>query len=335
LQSEKRINLLITKQKQKNKMKKITFFILALGLTMGVMAQKVNVNSTTLPSNLEVKKAEMKFGVKQNASKDASIYKPSAFSSCASTDNPTYYTFPYNGYTLYVTGSNPLFTGFAQNYPISANVVGVAAVLMNGFWGDDIAASIELYNSDFSQSLATATYQPASIDTNNFAVYQYTFASPVANASNFNLVLNTPEYTETSTDIILATTETGCSSSLTKYVNYGGTEWVNIDSLFTNGFDADMMIFPIVNGTVNGLNNVIDINTLTYVYPNPAKDQVILASSFNMNKVEIFNMIGQKVYENSVNGITSTVNVSNFTPGTYMVKMYTEGGLATKKIVVE
>lgn len=313
-------------------MKKITLFILSLGLTMGVMAQKVNVSSTTLPSNLEFKKAEMKFGVDGNSTKEVSIFKPSAFNSCASTEDPTYYTFDYQGYTLYVTGSNPLFAGFAQNYPVTANVVGIAAVVANAYWGDNISSTFELYNSDFSQSLASVNYNLANIDTANFAVYQFMFTNPVNNATNFNLVLNTPEYTETSSDIILATTEVGCTSNLTRYINMSG-EWTNIDSLF-NGFDADMMIFPIVDGNVNGLNNV-DVNTLSYVYPNPAKDQVTLASSFNMEKVEIFNMLGQKVYENTLNGNATTVNVADFNNGTYIVKIFTEAGLATKKIVVE
>ena len=313
-------------------MKKITLFILALGLTMGAMAQKTNVGSTTLTSNLEVRQAEMKFGVKSDATKTPSIFKPSAFNSCASTENPKLYTFNNDGDTLYLTGSNGAFFGFAQHYPVTATVTGVAAVLVKAYNGDDIATNVMLTNSDFTQTLATTTYQPAAIDGSAFAVYQYTFSAPVANASNFNVAIKIPEYTQTSTDILLATTAVGCSSGLTRYIYYQNA-WADITTMFTT-FDADFMLFPIVEGNVNGLNNV-DVNSLTYVYPNPAKDQVMLASSFNMDKVEIFNIMGQKVYENSVNGISTTVNVADFTPGTYVVKMFTEAGLATKKIVVE
>ncbi|MBP6428994.1 MAG: T9SS type A sorting domain-containing protein [Bacteroidales bacterium] len=312
-------------------MKKITLFILALGLTMGATAQKANVSSTTLPSNMEVTKSERAYGVKANSTKDATIYKPSAFNTCGSTEDPSYYTFENQGYNLNVTGSNPMFTGFAQNYSVGANVVGIAAVLLKTYKGDDISSNFQMFNSDFTQSLASVNYQLANVDTANFAVYQFTFATPVV-ASNFNLVFNTPAYTQTSSDVVLATTEVGCSSNLTRYINYND-EWTNIDEIF-DGFDADMMMFPIVNGTVNSINNV-DLNSLTYVYPNPAQDQVILASSIKMEKVEIFNMVGQKVYEASVSGISTTVNVSNFTTGTYVVKMFTEAGLATKKIVVK
>lgn len=299
---------------------------------MGVMAQKTNVGSTTLSSNLEVRQAEMKFGVKSDATKTPSIYKPSAFSSCASTDSPKLYTFTNDGDTLYLTGSNGAFFGFAQHYSVTATVTGVAAVIVKAYNGDDIATNVLLTNSDFTQTLATTTYQPSAIDGTAFAVYQFNFATPVVNASNFNVAIRIPEYTQTSSDIILATTSVGCTSGLTRYI-YFQDAWVDITTMFTT-FDADFMLFPIVDGSVNGLNNV-DVNSLTYVYPNPAKDQVMLASSFNMDKVEIFNMIGQKVYENSVNGISTTVNVADFTPGTYVVKMFTEAGLATKKIVVE
>ncbi|MDD2191114.1 MAG: hypothetical protein PHO12_01020, partial [Bacteroidales bacterium] len=263
-------------------MKKITLFILALGLTMGVMAQKANVSSTTLTSNLEVRQAEMKFGVKTDAAKTPSIFKPSAFNSCASTENPKLYTFNNDGDTLYLTGSNGAFFGFAQHYPVTATVTGVAAVLVKAYNGDDIATNVMLTNSDFTQTLATTTYQPAAIDGSAFAVYQYNFATPVANASNFNVAIRIPEYTQTSSDIILATTSVGCTSGLTRYI-YFQDAWVDITTMFTT-FDADFMLFPIVEGNVNGLNNV-DVNSLTYVYPNPAKDQVMLASSFNMDKV--------------------------------------------------
>jgi len=83
----------------------------------------------------------------------------------------------------------------------------------------------------------------------------------------------------------------------------------------------------------NGLNDVATISTS--IYPNPAKDVVNLTSSSKIERVEMFNMMGQKVSEKSVNANSTSVNVVNLNAGTYVVKVYTNAGVATKKIVVE
>ena len=45
--------------------------------------------------------------------------------------------------------------------------------------------------------------------------------------------------------------------------------------------------------------------------------------------------MGQKVSENSVNSMVTSVNVSNLNAGTYVLKVYTNAGVFAKKIVVE
>lgn len=97
--------------------------------------------------------------------------------------------------------------------------------------------------------------------------------------------------------------------------------------------DCDLFIFPIVEGAA-GLSNV-ELNSLSYVYPNPAKSEVMLASSLSINKVEIVNVLGQLVFASDVNANSIKVNTSDFAAGNYIVKMYTESGVATKKLVVE
>lgn len=86
-------------------------------------------------------------------------------------------------------------------------------------------------------------------------------------------------------------------------------------------------------GVVNGLNDVETVSSS--VYPNPAKDNVNIAAKAKIERVEMFNMMGQKVSEKSVNSMFTSVNVANLNAGTYVVKVYTNAGVATKKIVVE
>ncbi len=323
-------------------MRKITLFILALGLTMGVMAQKDGTNLTSMK-------------VKNNVqlTKDYTLY-PNSFNSGITVDSAKLYFANTQQLWTGVSGSNIYGDiAYAQVYNLGWNVPikGIAAIMGQVNLtanGTNVTAALHSATAtsvgNEISNIAFNTNTVSDLNTAGLALQTLTLPT-VQNLSNFAVAINVPAFTLNATQdtiisdfLFVATTPIGKGSGQ-KSFSYSDVDtssvvnmqWITINSGWN--IDLDMMIFPIINGA--GLNSNIDINTLTYVYPNPAKDQVILASSFNMNKVEIFNMIGQKVYENTVNGITSTVNVAGFTPGTYMVKMYTEGGLATKKIVVE
>lgn len=298
---------------------------------MGVMAQKANET---------FQESTKKFNTSL-AKENSYIYPFNT--GCATIDSAKLYQVEAGGY---ITGHNGYGDqGYAQLYNLgsSRQIKGIGVFMLNAS-GSPVSVQLpaKLMSADFSSVLAQGTYDPSTITS---GITDIMFSSPVS-ASNFAAAVEIGEFntvivgTDTTYNLlVIAQTPMGCASGDNAYsysLGQDGTtlSWVSMKTAYQQTTDfLDLFIFPIVEGA--GLNSNIDVNTLTYVYPNPAKDQVILASSFNMNKVEIFNMIGQKVYENTVNGITSTVNVAGFTPGTYMVKMYTEGGLATKKIVVE
>ncbi|MDR0790785.1 MAG: T9SS type A sorting domain-containing protein, partial [Bacteroidales bacterium] len=81
--------------------------------------------------------------------------------------------------------------------------------------------------------------------------------------------------------------------------------------------------------TENSLNDV-DVAEAT-IYPNPVKDVLNVACSDKVGSVEIFNLLGQKVYA----GTKTMIDVSAFAKGNYVVKVYTDKGVMTKKFVVE
>jgi hypothetical protein len=71
------------------------------------------------------------------------------------------------------------------------------------------------------------------------------------------------------------------------------------------------------------------------VYPNPASDNVIVKSDYTITNIEVLDYIGQAVYtRKSVGDKNVKVNVANFTPGIYFVKVTTEQGIRTVKITV-
>ncbi len=69
------------------------------------------------------------------------------------------------------------------------------------------------------------------------------------------------------------------------------------------------------------------------VYPNPADDQVTIEATAIEN-VTVFNMMGQKVYESSVNTDKVVLNMSEMPAGIYMINVVTADFETTKRISI-
>ncbi|WP_169817255.1 T9SS type A sorting domain-containing protein [Gelidibacter algens] len=66
------------------------------------------------------------------------------------------------------------------------------------------------------------------------------------------------------------------------------------------------------------------------IYPNPATETINIASAFPLDKIEIYDILGQQIttaYHNNV------VNVEKFSAGVYFLKVYTPEGFVLKRIV--
>jgi hypothetical protein len=71
------------------------------------------------------------------------------------------------------------------------------------------------------------------------------------------------------------------------------------------------------------------------IYPNPVNDLLNIASGEEMTQVEIFNQLGQRVYSQVVKDTRFTMNTTGFNSGVYFVRITTEKGTATEKIMVK
>ncbi|MDR1847140.1 MAG: choice-of-anchor J domain-containing protein [Bacteroidales bacterium] len=90
----------------------------------------------------------------------------------------------------------------------------------------------------------------------------------------------------------------------------------------------------VTEGT-NGLTNIDNINNVVSVYPNPVSNVLTLNSAMNMNRVEIYNVLGQKVFEAEQNGLTTSINVEELAAGNYVARIFVDGGVATKNVVIK
>ena len=71
-----------------------------------------------------------------------------------------------------------------------------------------------------------------------------------------------------------------------------------------------------------------DIN----IYPNPT-DGVLNVEIETMTRITIFNAMGQVVYDNEVVSDRETVDMTQYNEGMYLLRITTENGVITEKVV--
>jgi hypothetical protein len=105
------------------------------------------------------------------------------------------------------------------------------------------------------------------------------------------------------------------------------------DKGWMNG-DAEIRMdnLVLVNTTVLSTKDVLA--SKFNVYPNPANDYITIASkNIKVSSVDMYNVLGAKVL--SLELANDRVNVSNLVKGVYFMKINSDGGTATKKVVIQ
>jgi PKD repeat protein len=70
------------------------------------------------------------------------------------------------------------------------------------------------------------------------------------------------------------------------------------------------------------------------VYPNPVRDYVTVGSTYNIQEVQVVNLLGQVVKNQTVNGQKVVLNTSDLQSGAYNLKIKVENSFVYKKIIV-
>ncbi|HLV91569.1 MAG TPA: T9SS type A sorting domain-containing protein, partial [Aequorivita sp.] len=86
--------------------------------------------------------------------------------------------------------------------------------------------------------------------------------------------------------------------------------------------------------TVDGVVGVgtHDLAGFTY-YPNPTNEILNLSSQKNIETIELFNMLGQKVVTSNVNATSTEINLSGLAMGTYIMNVTIDGQTGTYKVI--
>ena len=82
--------------------------------------------------------------------------------------------------------------------------------------------------------------------------------------------------------------------------------------------------------TVSGATGIEDVlaSQIT-IYPNPVKEELFIESELTIKKIEICDIAGKTLSTHT----TNTINVSHLPQGVYLVKIHTDKGVVTQKVV--
>lgn len=122
-------------------------------------------------------------------------------------------------------------------------------------------------------------------------------------------------------------------------INNGAINFVDVDG----DNDEDVLITGQNNSFVNHISTLylnqlntlstqsIDINDNLSVYPNPVRDVLNIKTNYNLEHIEVFNMNGQLVWSQPQD--SSSLSIENLNAGMYLLRIKTDVGFTTKKIV--
>jgi hypothetical protein len=88
--------------------------------------------------------------------------------------------------------------------------------------------------------------------------------------------------------------------------------------------DGEYSIVNVVKGSSVSINEIL-------IYPNPAKDIINISSVDEIERVSIFNNVGQKVFT----GRSNQINSGNFEVGIYLIRIETNDGIITEKVAIK
>ncbi len=128
-----------------------------------------------------------------------------------------------------------------------------------------------------------------------------------------------------------------CSYSDPKYILRNG-EWVNfvddpVYEIYRNIYIA-MVPIIMVPKTQQSLTEA-ELSAICYLYPNPAKSSFKVLSHYNIESVQVFDISGRLLKEQTLRYFEGQIDIGDLPSGTYIVKIHTSKGTAEKKLIKE
>ena len=118
------------------------------------------------------------------------------------------------------------------------------------------------------------------------------------------------------------------TATITWSDTYKGQAVIKVESDNSCGQDEKTMTVTVKNSTDV---NEYSINAL--IYPNPTSD-VINVEVEGLQRLTVTSILGQTVYDQEVEGDKAQIDMAQFGVGTYLIRIQSEHGVATKRVNV-
>ena len=128
-----------------------------------------------------------------------------------------------------------------------------------------------------------------------------------------------------------------CRFNNSKYLKHDD-EWINFEDnpvyeIWRNIYIA-MVPIIMVPQQQSQLTEV-ELQKMCYLVPNPTRDYFKALSHYTIESVQVFDLAGKLLIEEKLNHFEALIDVSDFTAGTYIVKINTVKGSVEKKMIVQ
>ena len=213
--------------------------------------------------------------------------------------------------TLSITGSNSLCPG--QSTTLTANGAGSYT------WSNNSNAAMQI----FSPTITTTYTLSAGSASNNCVSNQTILVTVFPNAS----VVVSPNRTLTCTGETLGVLASGASSYTWNPGAFTGSNVVlsptpgqiyTLTAKDNNGCDCGATFKPIVSYCTNLKALIGDIKKI-FIKPNPNNGRFVITSA-HQTKIQVFNLMGELVYESLINQGETEIDLSRLTEDIYILK---------------
>jgi len=97
---------------------------------------------------------------------------------------------------------------------------------------------------------------------------------------------------------------------------------------YENGYGIEDCYSPLL-----GLNDIKTYDNDVLIYPNPAKSEINISSESIINSIEIYNPLGQNVFQTKVNSKSKSIDINSLSKGIYIIGVNTDKGYIKKKLI--
>lgn len=106
----------------------------------------------------------------------------------------------------------------------------------------------------------------------------------------------------------------------------------SVDGSYYSGYYPNITLFYSTGISSIG-RNILDEGSVI-LYPNPVNDKLFVQADETVIEIRMANALGKTVYQKNIGSKQHEIDVAAFSPGVYLVQVFTSRGVVSKKILI-